>query len=34
MVVQGAITVVAIGFVLINFAVDTLYTVLDPRVSQ
>jgi peptide/nickel transport system permease protein len=34
MVVQGAITVVAVGFVLINFAVDTLYTVLDPRVSR
>jgi peptide/nickel transport system permease protein len=33
MVVQGAVTVVAVGFVLINFAVDTLYAVLDPRVS-
>ena len=34
MVVQGAVTVVAVGFVLINFAVDTLYAVLDPRVSR
>ena len=33
MVVQGAVTVVAVGFVLINFAVDILYAVLDPRVS-
>jgi peptide/nickel transport system permease protein len=34
MVVQGAVTVVAVGFVLINFAVDTLYALLDPRVSR
>jgi peptide/nickel transport system permease protein len=34
MMVQGAVTVVAVGFVLINFAVDTLYAVLDPRVSR
>jgi peptide/nickel transport system permease protein len=33
MMVQGAVTVVAVGFVLINFAVDTLYAALDPRVS-
>jgi peptide/nickel transport system permease protein len=34
MMVQGAVTVIAVGFVLINFAVDTLYAVLDPRVSR
>lgn len=34
MVVEGAVTVVAVGFVLINFAVDMLYAVLDPRVSR
>ena len=33
MLVQGAVTVVAVGFVLINFAIDMLYAVLDPRVS-
>jgi peptide/nickel transport system permease protein len=34
MVVQGAITIVAVGFVLINFAVDMLYAMLDPRVRR
>ena len=34
MMVQGAVTVIAVGFVLINFAVDALYAVLDPRVSR
>jgi peptide/nickel transport system permease protein len=34
MVVQGAVAVVAVGFVMINFAVDALYAVLDPRVSR
>ena len=34
MVVQGAVTIVAVGFVLINFAVDMLYVMLDPRVTQ
>jgi len=34
MVVQGAVTVVAVGFVLINFAVDMLYAMLDPRVTR
>jgi peptide/nickel transport system permease protein len=34
MMVQGAVTVVAVGFVLVNFAVDMLYAVLDPRVSR
>jgi peptide/nickel transport system permease protein len=34
MMVQGAVTVVAVGFVLINFAVDALYALLDPRVLR
>lgn len=34
MLVQGAVTVVAVGFVLINFVVDMLYAVLDPRVAR
>jgi peptide/nickel transport system permease protein len=34
MLVQGAVTVVAVGFVLINFGVDMLYAVLDPRIVR
>jgi peptide/nickel transport system permease protein len=34
MVVQGAVTIVAVGFVLINFAVDMLYAMLDPRITR
>ena len=34
MLVQGAVTIVAVGFVLINFGVDMLYAVLDPRVVR
>jgi peptide/nickel transport system permease protein len=34
MVVQGAVTIVALGFVLVNFAVDMLYAMLDPRVAR
>lgn len=30
--VLGAVLVVAVGYVLINFAVDMLYAVLDPRI--
>lgn len=30
--VQGVVLVVAAGFVLINFSVDLVYTLLDPRV--
>ena len=30
-VVQGVVTFIAIAYVLVNFAVDLLYTVLDPR---
>ena len=33
--VQGAIVViVAVGFVLVNFVVDVLYAVLDPRIRH
>lgn len=31
---QSLVAVVAIAFVLINFAVDALYTVLDPRIRE
>jgi len=32
-VVQGGVLVIATAFVLINLLVDTLYTLLDPRIS-
>lgn len=31
-VVQGVVLVVAVGFVLINIFVDTIYSILDPRI--
>lgn len=31
---QSMVAVIAIVFVLINFAVDALYTVLDPRIRE
>ncbi|MFV0308126.1 MAG: ABC transporter permease [Desertimonas sp.] len=34
LVVQGVVVVIAVGFVLINFLVDALYGVLDPRVRH
>jgi peptide/nickel transport system permease protein len=34
LVVQGAIVVVAVGFVVVNFLVDILYAVLDPRIRH
>jgi peptide/nickel transport system permease protein len=34
LVIQGCVLVIAIAYVLINFAVDLLYTVLDPRVRH
>ncbi len=33
-VVQGVIVIVAIGFVVVNFLVDILYAVLDPRIRH
>jgi peptide/nickel transport system permease protein len=32
--VQGAVVVIASGYVLINFAVDMFYAVLDPRIRH
>lgn len=32
MVVQGAVLVAAVGFVVVNFVVDVLYSFLDPRI--
>jgi peptide/nickel transport system permease protein len=32
LVVQGCVLVTAVGFVLINLAVDLTYAVIDPRV--
>lgn len=34
LVVQGVVVVIAVGFVLINFLVDLLYAVLDPRIRN
>ncbi|WP_116998638.1 ABC transporter permease [Desertimonas flava] len=34
LVVQGVVVVIAVGFILINFLVDALYGVLDPRVRH
>jgi len=31
LVVQGTVVVVAVGYVLVNFVVDILYSILDPR---
>ena len=31
---QGVVVVIALGFILINFLVDLLYAVLDPRVRN
>ena len=33
-VLQGGVLFVAVGYVLVNFAVDLLYSVLDPRVRH
>jgi len=32
--VQGAIVVIALGYVLVNFAVDMIYAALDPRIRH
>lgn len=34
LILQGAVLCVAIGYVLINFVVDLLYAVLDPRIRH
>jgi peptide/nickel transport system permease protein len=33
-VVQGFVVVIGVGYVLLNFAVDALYAVLDPRIRD
>lgn len=32
MMVQGCVAVIAVGYVLVNFTVDMIYAVLDPRI--
>jgi peptide/nickel transport system permease protein len=34
LVIQGCVLVIAVAYVLVNFAVDLLYTFLDPRVRH
>ncbi|MFG2088217.1 MULTISPECIES: ABC transporter permease [unclassified Spirillospora] len=34
LVVQGGVLVVAVGYVLVNFGIDLLYGVLDPRIRH
>ena len=34
LVVQGTVLLVAVGYVLVNFLVDLLYVVIDPRVRH
>jgi peptide/nickel transport system permease protein len=34
MLVQGCVALISVGYVLINFAVDMIYAVLDPRIRQ
>jgi ABC-type dipeptide/oligopeptide/nickel transport system permease component len=31
---QSYIAIIAVGYVLINFTIDTLYIVLDPRIRR
>ena len=33
-ILQGVVLFVAAGFVIVNFAVDMLYAVLDPRIRH
>ena len=34
MILQGVVLFVAAGFVIVNFLVDMLYAVLDPRIRH
>lgn len=34
LIVQGVVTFIALGYVLINFTVDVLYLILDPRIRS
>jgi len=33
-IVQGCVIVIAISYVFVNFIVDILYALLDPRIRQ
>jgi peptide/nickel transport system permease protein len=34
MLVQGCVTIISVGYVLVNFGVDLIYVLLDPRVRR
>jgi peptide/nickel transport system permease protein len=34
MMVQGCVAIISIGYVLVNFSVDMIYAVLDPRIRR
>jgi peptide/nickel transport system permease protein len=34
MLVQGCVAVISVGYVLINFGVDLIYALLDPRIRR
>jgi peptide/nickel transport system permease protein len=34
MMVQGCVAVISVGYVLVNFTVDMIYAVLDPRIRR
>ncbi|MCU1458224.1 MAG: peptide transporter, partial [Actinomycetia bacterium] len=34
LVVQGTVVLIALGYVLVNFLVDVIYAVVDPRVRH
>jgi peptide/nickel transport system permease protein len=34
MMVQGCVAVISVGYVLVNFSVDMIYAVLDPRIRR
>jgi peptide/nickel transport system permease protein len=34
MMVQGCVAIISVGYVLVNFAVDMIYAVLDPRIRR
>jgi peptide/nickel transport system permease protein len=34
MMVQGCVAIISVGYVLVNFSVDMIYGVLDPRIRR
>jgi peptide/nickel transport system permease protein len=34
MMVQGCVAIISVGYVLVNFSVDMIYSVLDPRIRR